>query len=197
MTSTLNARAWLAILLPLVACSQPEPIKITADVSPPEPVPTSSSSPGDNPSGSRLKQRFLDASDGARHPVGDWWDSERGERCQMQQTTPTEWRCLPITVAEMGRYFADSVCTKPLISVPTALLGCHPYDYATLLTHQPPPACYPESARVFRVGAETQLSYRSLGGVCEPFSDPGVKLFSVGVEVPLTAFVVATLETDK
>jgi hypothetical protein len=70
--------------------------------------------PGATQDGSRLKARYLVASDGARSPTGTWNDTKLGADCTFQVAIDGQTRCLPGSLQSgyWGIQYSDAACLK-------------------------------------------------------------------------------------
>jgi len=84
-------------------------------------------------SGTRLKARFLVASDGSEQPNG-FFDSSRRENCTFATAADGVTRCLPAIGGRFGllsHYFADSACTHEVFPIERGSTAA----YATAPSH--------------------------------------------------------------
>ncbi len=155
---------------------------------PPTPSSSGPSSPVPNAmgaewytAGSRLKVRYLEASDGAKQFVG-WFDSARSEECTFRSyEVDGTLRCLPTAIAPyQPGFFADADCKTPLaLAQPSG-----PVKYALL----------GDSKRIYAATPFAGTPYSNVTGSCKTVD--GSNLLAIGAEVPGSAFVQATAKTS-
>jgi len=153
--------------------------------------------------GSRLAPRMttVRGTDGSTETfLYDRRDLARSEICTLESD-----RCLPVSSALSSALFFDAACSRPLLTFTPPVCGTASIPtYARVYF---PGAC-PEPAKVFRLGAETSVptpwysqSRRPDGTLeCNPntgtFLTPGMKVYGLAEEVPLTSFVGVTYSRE-
>lgn len=160
-----------------------------------------------NESGSRLKARRRIAADGAREFVG-WYDSQRNEECAFTNAADGAERCLPsdpalVVPRDNEVAFADAACTQRLVALDA---DCQAPTYArTETTTGAICSSTALTARaIYQVGSPVGPTYYHFepveGGtacvVCDTCADGFYSFYALGAEVPATAFVAATTQTD-
>jgi hypothetical protein len=152
-------------------------------------------------SGSRLHVRYFVGADGSREFIG-FLDTQRNEHCAFTwvgyRAEDGTTRCLPQeSLASLSEsYFADSSCTQPL---PLALwspeTNCPGPAYIQKLVLD---QC-PMLVRLYEVGLEFAGSaYTIIGSLgCRAATPPsGYVIYTVGAEVPASAFVAASEQVE-
>jgi hypothetical protein len=155
-----------------------------------DPVPNASADPV---SGSRLKAQYRMGSDGSKgYIMGLWHDSQRHEDCTFAMAADGVERCLPSGLGIVA--FSDAACTQPLAMDNS---GCTS-KYA--IKRDPPTGCNTVGpAHIYELAAASTVTniYFQAGTQCISTPAPmGGTLYSVGAEVPATAFVQGTIQTD-
>ena len=154
-----------------------------------DPVPDAMADPT---SGSRLKAKFMKAADGARAPIPNiWFDSQRNEDCSFRQAADGTQRCMPNSYAFL-LYYSDAACTAPIVYTSA---GCTPPPY--LQATEATASCSGGGARIYSTMAKIQpmMLYIKSGTTCTASSAPiTIDYYSVGAEIPLSAFVEGSVE---
>lgn len=146
-----------------------------------------------NESGTRLRAKYLQGSDGSRNFLR-WYDSERKEDCYFAGASDGATRCLPIFgLASLGSYFSDSGCVDMLA------LRSHSDCSAPRYAQRSTLACNAGSVTydLFTVGAPITSGsvYKGTPGACTAVQVSALAtfdLYAVGREEPPTSFVSAT-----
>ena len=149
----------------------------------------------DPAAGSRLKPKYRVGEDGAKeYLAGLWFDSQRNEDCSFAIAGDGKTRCLP--QGTEFRYYADASCETPMVLLQNA---CSPPKYAVSSIEA---ACGldPSAMRVYAVDQPTTpaMIYGKQGASCFAIgpSASDYQYFTVGAEVPASAFVAATVAHD-
>ncbi|APR86455.1 Hypothetical protein A7982_11804 [Minicystis rosea] len=145
--------------------------------------------------GSRLKPKYRVGDDGAKeYLAGLWFDSQRNEDCSFALAADGKTRCLP--QGTEFRYFADASCETPMVLLQNA---CSAPKYAVSNTDA---ACGldPSAIHVYAVDQPTTpaMIYGKSGGSCFAIGPSASEYlyYTVGAEVPASAFVAATVAHD-
>jgi hypothetical protein len=105
-------------------------------------------------SGSRLRARWRieNSPDGARRrSFAGWFDTARGEACDVVLYRDDHYRCVPSARLGMSIAYADSSCTQPIVSIPkNVCVGPLP-QYAAKEIYD----CEKTWTEVWRIGAST------------------------------------------
>jgi hypothetical protein len=170
-----------ALIVVVMACSSP---KITPETQPTKPA----------TGGSRLKERYYAAADGAEQTIG-LFDSQRGENCGFVNAADNVVRCLPATATAQPAGFLDSACTQAVASYPSACAPTPPkYTVVSVAFSN---TCYPAATHMFNVGVVVKpapmMIYTNVGKMCtaQP-ADMTRDYYQTGQEIPATSFVAAT-----
>lgn len=147
-------------------------------------------------SGSRIKAMRLASEDGAKQFLG-WWDSTRQEACTFLDTSDGK-RCIPIGNSAVQFRFDDAACTHEVL-VP--LTGC-PAAYGVRFELMSS-ACqgggqgarYTQVVQVGPMIASGVTVYTNGAGGCSVIAG-NATTYAVGATVPMTAFALATVQTD-
>ena len=141
----------------------------------------------------RIVQRFDGPPDGsvAITARGELHDNARGVDCFIGLAADGARRCLPGAGPIDGIFYADAVCTAPMMAL-SVLPGC---------TVDPVPSAEETyQGRAFAVGASLQpdMVYSSSSGSCalvgaSPSYD---RWFALGAEIPSSAYAPALLHTE-
>ncbi len=169
--------------------------------------PVSTASADQPTSGTRLKAQWYVGSDGSKAQAG-WYDSQLQVNCGFETASDGTTRCLPQptpfaataaepVVAATGVYYADSACTEPVAG---AYAACQP-QYAYLGTYG---TCGQVSYTIYSIGEQVSSYYTGGaladgGKTCSTTATAvpaGYAYFTLGVVVPPSTFVQATLQTD-
>lgn len=152
-------------------------------------------------SGSRLHVRYFVGADGSREFIG-FLDTQRNEHCSFtwadDRAADGATRCLPQDhVAYLNdSYFVDASCTQGLpLAFWSGGTGCPPPAYIAKRTSN---QC-PTLIRVYQVGPEfTGNPYSIIGSLgCRAATLPtGYTIYTVGNEVPASAFVAASEQVE-
>jgi hypothetical protein len=167
-------------------------------------------------SGSRLKANYYAGSDGSKQWIG-WHDSQRNEDCGFTKAADGATRCMPAGVAIVA-YYADAACTQPL-----AYVSCYqgtPPRYVGAQYLGVPGAPSSDGYHLFPLGSTATVttayqlvpSTGSDGGACNvgqftytctqqpattvSYLQSEGTFYSVGAEIPPSAFVQATVQTE-
>jgi hypothetical protein len=150
-------------------------------------------------SGSRLKLRYFESSDGAKQFTG-WADSARSnEECAFAWHADLSWRCVPTPTAQpLIAFFGAADCTStPLSLVAKTVLAAPSYFYSYAQT-----SAGPMGIRMYTAGAKIATPgtvYSGTPAACS--SSAGGSLatvydfYNLGAEVPSTAFADAAKKT--
>jgi hypothetical protein len=162
-------------------------------------------------SGTRLKASYWAGTDGSKQFTG-WHDSQRNEDCSFTTAADGSTRCTP-NAAFSSTYFADANCTQPVYVVGSTCESLPPYvTSATIDSKFPTPGF---NAHIFPLASAATVSTGygltiiSDGGCNGPFhytcmpvaawgsviAAPAI-VYTVGAEIPPSAFVEATVQTD-
>jgi hypothetical protein len=165
-------------------------------------------------SGSRLREKFILASDGTKqYQKGAFYDSQLGTDCTFLQAADGTPRCLPSgskATTSVIRY-QDSNCTQPLVSYtpPTTLPFCSspPLPTYVLYYEEFGPGQCPTGDPL--VDATPKVHVYSLGqfsgaaatflnnnGTCQGNSGLGTSTWHIGAEIPASTFVSGATGTD-
>jgi hypothetical protein len=139
--------------------------------------------------GSRLKANIIKGTDGSKHYVGTFHDTQRNEDCSFKPAVDGKTRCLP-DAAFTGPYFEDATCMNALVSVPSA---CVAPAYGAKAA-----ACG-LGQNIYKIGAKstTTTPYVSAPGGCMAgTAPPNASLYTLGAEQAPTAFVEGTAATE-
>lgn len=148
--------------------------------------------------GKRLKAVFRTGDDGSKEPVpGMWYDSARSDICSWVTASDGTTRCMPFdgTDGNVSPYFLDAACTQPL----AVINGCSTPKYGVLLTFSD---CGASQYHFFPFGAlvvptPSSVYAVSASATCAVASPPSeTPLYTLGPEIPPSAFVSATLSHD-
>lgn len=132
-------------------------------------------------SGSRLRLRVLEASDGSRVPIG-FHDAELGVDCSPRADRDGVVRCLPVAVSTDG--FADAACSVRAFT--PASSACPVRRYVARQTTRCPA---PSDLAYFEVGARIEEHFALVDGVCTA-TPPGAPSYAVGTVDVTDRFVV-------
>jgi hypothetical protein len=140
-------------------------------------------------SGSRLRVRYLQGSDGSKQAIG-WYDTVLEDTCEFFGDNDTRY-CLP-GVPQLGGFvplYANSTCTSPAMRVPDGCAG------AKFVRSGGASAC-PVAGNIQVVPA-VQLTtiYQINGGQCVQVTQP-TAYQATGPALPYSQFVSATVETE-
>lgn len=178
--------AGAAIYTIIAACSD----KATNQSSP---VPNAKADP--TASGSRLRAKRLQGSDGSKQFVG-WFDSERGEDCSVNRTTDGQLRCTPAYKLVTDNLYEDASCTQR-ITVAEDSAEC-PDSHRYVVRREPD--CSGSQVEYFEVGEKlaTKLVYGKLTTACIEYkvSETG-NAYRVGAPIPSESFVELTETVDE
>ncbi len=152
-------------------------------------------------SGSRLHVRYFVGADGSREFIG-FLDTQRNEHCAFTwvgyRAEDGTTRCLPQeNLASLSEsYFADSSCTQPL---PLALWSPGTNCPGPAYIQKPISNQCPVLVHLYEVGPEfTGSVYAIIGSLgCRAATLPtGYTIYTVGNEVPASAFVAASEQVE-
>lgn len=156
---------------------------------------STSSSTGSGPatytSGSRLKVRSLEATDGASQQIG-FYDTQLEANCFFYAAEDGLQRCLPSSVGSLSTiYFSDAACTVQANLIMTTPTCTSPPDlYAFEVVPQSCATLY----RVHRAVEPKVTAYTKVGMTCTPV--PGAFDAYLAVVMSPTEFVAATEAVD-
>jgi hypothetical protein len=162
-------------------------------------------------SGTRLKANYWAGSDGSKQFTG-WHDSQRKEDCSFTNAADNTTRCMPNN-AYSSTFFVDSACSQPVY----VSGDCNPvpgYVTSAALTSTFPSAGY--NAHIFPIATPTttvtaayEITILSDGGCNGPYhltctavtgwttmAQPPNIVYTLGAEIPPSAFVQATTQTE-
>lgn len=145
--------------------------------------------------GDRLQPRVMNGADGSRQ-LWQWWDTERGESCYFQVASDGQYRCLPMGHGINDSYYLDPGCSQRIaLTQKGTCPGPDALRVATLWEQ----GC-PASVRVFEIGVlmpSPSVYQKNDDGSCTAndymTESQTYDIFSVGPEIPPTAFVAGAL----
>lgn len=166
----------LSVSLLVLACGAVEP-------SPPETGPVS---------GTRLRVRYEVS--GEDRVFAGFHDTERGETCWFAgDATATASRCLPPRVGVSE--FADPACTTPAVRFPAGWCGELPRYAAEPAADDCADVAEPSAMWELDLTSELSTVYVREGDACTAVPVPeGDRAHAAAAEIPLSAFVAATVE---
>jgi hypothetical protein len=171
--------------------------------------PVSEASANPNQSGTRLKANYYAGSDGSKQFLGNFHDTLRNEDCSF--TNPIWLQngtifCVPRANSGGSLFYADSACTQPVWAY---LNGGVPGTYAIAIAPNGAPG---QLGHFFSIGSATSVSIPysftcvNEGGVgcetatqisaCTATGPTTPSTFYSVTEIPVSAFVQATLQTE-
>jgi hypothetical protein len=146
-------------------------------------------------SGSRLRARVYEGTDGSKQFVG-WYDNQRKENCSIAVAADGKLRCLP-EAAYNGVLFTDAQCTVPLGQ--QSPKGCTAPKYIDVPAAQTCGGTYPR--RRFPAGTTTFVgqAYALLNGMCQATTiyPQSIDYFPAnGPEIPAGSFADAVEKVE-
>lgn len=153
--------------------------------------------------GSRLKANYTDYGGGATQFNG-WFDTTLGENCRFSRFSSGEIACIPNSAPQLGQYFEDGTCTRPLAPVanspcPTTKMPSYAYQQSSNLTCDNENSFTPGTAieAIYSIGKpfkSKSVFTKTTTGCVTTTAPADVDLFSRGALASLSTFVKAQVK---